>query len=147
MDLKWELDEFTGCWEVISHKPKPHGYVQVKREGKNLLAHRMMYAALIGPIPEGLLICHSCDNRKCVNPEHLFLGSYKDNTQDMMKKGRHVGALGYRNGAKLKEKDLGKILWMLHCGPTQKTISKIFGIDPSTVSDINTGKTWKGVAA
>jgi hypothetical protein len=56
------------------------------------VAHREAYRLTYGEIPAGLLICHHCDNRACVRPDHLFLGTYKDNAQDMVRKGRDTGA-------------------------------------------------------
>jgi hypothetical protein len=82
----------SGCWEWQgTMKKNGYGIFQDRtREGsgKQLQAHRFSFEIFHGEIPPGLLVCHHCDNPKCVNPEHLFLGTHKDNTQDMIRKGR-----------------------------------------------------------
>ena len=78
---------------LICHlAPNARGYSPVSiggRGGIKYRGHRLVWEEINGSIPEGILVCHSCDNRRCINPDHLFLGMAKDNTQDMMKKGRH----------------------------------------------------------
>ena len=81
------IDKTTGCWEWNLSK-QSNGYGQMKHEGKMKRAHRVSFEAFIGPIPCGMEILHSCDNRGCVNPEHLSVGTHKDNMTDMEKKGR-----------------------------------------------------------
>lgn len=81
----------AGCWEWVGAK-LVRGYGHLSHEGKYLLAHRVSYELHNGPIPDGLLVLHSCDNPACVRPDHLWVGTPKQNTEDMHKKGR--GATG-----------------------------------------------------
>lgn len=76
-----------GCWPWTGAK-KEKGYGQVYFMGKNIRAHRMAYELGVGPIPDGLFVCHVCDNPSCCNPWHLIAATAKENTQDMIHKGR-----------------------------------------------------------
>lgn len=67
----------------------PHGYAIVQVAGRKWLAHRLAWTRVHGPIPDDLQVLHTCDNRKCVNVQHLFLGTHEDNMRDMATKGRH----------------------------------------------------------
>jgi hypothetical protein len=78
------LDPKSGCWIW----PVGHRYGLTSYKDKTVLAHRLSYTLFVGDIPEGMCVCHKCDNPKCVNPEHLFLGSHSDNERDKAEKGR-----------------------------------------------------------
>jgi hypothetical protein len=76
------------CWEWQGYRT-PDGYGRLQRfRGRMELAHRVAWESVKGPIPDGMLVCHTCDNPPCVNPAHLFLGTHLDNARDKMAKGR-----------------------------------------------------------
>jgi hypothetical protein len=90
--LSIKLKEMTlvkesGCHEFVGPL-NPKGYGKIRFAGKHLRAHRVAYQLAFGEIPKGLLVCHKCDNPKCINSDHLFLGSAKDNAVDRKNKGR-----------------------------------------------------------
>jgi hypothetical protein len=101
---------------------------------KTVLAHRQAYAEAFGPIPEGLCVLHKCDNRACVNPEHLFLGTKKDNAVDMARKGRVTGQ-------KLSCEQVREIVQRIPKA-TQQEIADDFGVDRSLISRIKRGVVW-----
>jgi len=82
----YEEDAETGCWNWTRSRGS-HGYGDFRNDGHKL-AHRWSYATFVGPIPDGMFVLHRCDNRRCVNPDHLFVGSADDNSKDMSAKGR-----------------------------------------------------------
>lgn len=77
----------SGCWEW-THRAKLKGYGQISIGGKHFMAHRLSYLLFVGPIPDGLFVCHRCDNPLCCNPSHLWVGSVRDNHRDMIAKNR-----------------------------------------------------------
>lgn len=79
------------CWEWKNSTITRRGYGRFKLGGKGLAPHRVSYEIANGPIPEGMYVCHTCDNRGCVNPDHLWLGTPGDNVRDMHAKGRFRG--------------------------------------------------------
>ena len=82
-----ELEPNTGCWLWSLHLDR-YGYGQTAHKSKRITAHRLSYIAFKGPIPNGLSVCHKCDTPACINPDHLWLGTNKQNAEDSVKKGR-----------------------------------------------------------
>lgn len=84
-----EIDNKTGCWNwKLSLDEWGYGRTKLYKTRQNWKAHRLSYTVFKGDINGGLFVCHKCDNPKCINPEHLFLGTHQDNMNDMVKKGR-----------------------------------------------------------
>lgn len=97
----WKADE-RGC-HIWQGSKIVRGYGRLQVAGYTVLAHRHSYTLNVGPIPPGISVCHKCDNPSCVNPEHLFLGSAKDNADDMMAKGRGKHGLVHPVGTHPRE--------------------------------------------
>ncbi len=82
------VSDNNGCWNWLGCK-LPSGYGKVGRNGKTYLAHRYVYQEMFGEIPNGIVVMHKCDNPSCVNPDHLSVGTQKDNQDDCRAKGRN----------------------------------------------------------
>lgn len=109
--LNVAVKPFTGCWEWKGSKKRGYGHTiigsRVDGTRRNIAAHRLSYETFIGPIADGMEVCHRCDNPSCVNPEHLFLGTRQDNIDDREAKQRNNPPKGSSNGrAKLSEADV-----------------------------------------
>lgn len=133
----------SGCWEFGT--TNTHGYGVITINCKQHRAHRLMWLLRKGEIPDNLFVLHSCDNRCCCNPDHLFLGTAQDNVDDMRAKGRDAFGqnFGIKNGqAKLTDEDIPKIRLLLDQGHTQQYIADQFGVSRSRISYIKHGKNW-----
>ncbi len=138
---KIELIPFSSCWYWMGHLDKD-GYGSMKIKKKVVRAHRYSYAVHNGPILDGRIIMHSCDNPSCVNPSHLSAGTNAENSRDMVKKGRTNAPYGESaHNSKLKNTDVIKIK-ELSVALSQSKIARIFCIDQSSVSRIISGKRW-----
>ena len=107
-----------------------------------------MYEVFKGEIKDSLNVCHSCDNRLCVNPDHLWLGTSKENHSDMVKKGRRTILRGLDNKkSKLKESDITKIIDMKNSGMKRIDIAEIYHVDRSTIDGekLFSKKNWSHV--
>jgi hypothetical protein len=124
------------------------GYGRIGKGRKVYPANRVSFELFVGPIPDGLFVLHKCDNRPCVNPMHLFLGTAKDNTEDMIQKGRMIVGdhRGIRHGsAKLNDAAIVEIRRRRDGGEKLKPIADDFGVDVSLISLIGLRKIWKHV--
>jgi len=143
-----KVEKTTTCW-IFRSAPNNAGYgsLCITKKIGTKMAHRVSWELFNGPIPNGLCVCHTCDNRICVNPEHLFLGTHKDNTHDAIQKGRWSDpptAKGIdAHNAKLSFTDVQQIQELYRHGyGTQKEIGVLFGVGRSTVSNIICGIHW-----
>lgn len=133
-----------GCWEWTGFLMNTGygGFHSV--HGELVLSHRQSWILTNGDIPEGMKVLHRCDNRKCVNPTHLFLGTDSDNVADMVAKNRQ--ARGETQGhAKLTTAQVLQIRHYYKCGNSQKVIAQLFDVDKATIGEIVRREIWKHV--
>jgi hypothetical protein len=127
------------CWICTSHKCGTNGY-PIRRNNKTIV--KEMYEKKYGKIKKGLWVLHKCDNRKCINPDHIFLGTKYDNIQDMMSKDRNAFGIKHPNHKLSKN----KILWAIdkrRLGWTYKKLGKKLNVSRMTISKALHNKTWK----
>lgn len=149
-----------GCWDWSGCCPKNPGYGEFRYSLKLERAHRASWIIHFGEIPKGIFVCHTCDNKRCSNPEHLFLGTCKENNLDAIEKGLHptMGKSGSQNHmSKLSEEQVVKIRSeldkrkgiskseIMKHGLSQKKLAEKFGVSQGTISLINTNSIRKYV--
>lgn len=133
----------SGCWEW-QWGLDSHGYGQMKLNGSSFRAHRASWIKHNGPIPEGLNVLHSCDNRRCINPDHLFLGTHQDNMDDRENKGRGACHKGDNNGrASLSSNDVFRIRARLTEGVSCAILAREYNVTWTTIQNIKVGRTWR----
>lgn len=147
--------ELGPCWQWTGAIVKD-GYGSFGAHKRTERAHRYSWELHIGPIPKGLWVLHACDNPACVRPDHLFLGTARDNAVDMYRKKRdgfstgrlrtspHVGEAN--NLSKLTIADVRAIRVRLASGETITAVAKSLGLSRNCVSSIRSGRTWKHAA-
>jgi HNH endonuclease len=146
LDKFWsKVNKTKTCWLWTAMK-NVFGYGELwtgkKPNRKRKLAHRISWELRFGKIPEGLGVLHKCDVRNCVNPEHLFLGTFLDNMKDKLSKGRQ--AKHERSGmARLTEKNVSEIRSLYSSGLKQHEIAKQFKINQGQISRIVRFEAWK----
>lgn len=151
-NTKPEIDRFmkfvvpepnSGCW-LWSGSYKGHMRYGRFRWSEGSSAHRFSYNFFCGAIPEKMSVLHKCDVTCCVNPDHLFIGTSKDNAIDMVKKGRVSKKFGETNGSsKLTKKDVLEIRAREDIG--KKKLASLYGVSPSTILAIKRRNTWADV--
>lgn len=142
------LDPASGCINC-KNVPKMHGYSYISIMGGQIKAHRAAYAAAHGEIPDGYVVRHKCDNRRCMNPEHLVLGTHLDNMADMKSRGRSNAGKpllpnqGGRNKmAKLDEASVIAIRNRAESGETHTSIAIAYGLSIRHVGNIVARNRW-----
>lgn len=157
-DASWMGEPNSGCWLWLGRERGSNNYGSLKVDGKNHVAHRYSYKRFVGEIPDGLYVLHRCDNPACVNPNHLFLGTIQDNTDDKVRKGRQAkgdrlsiaqknspkkprGELAYNSKLSKAEVEQIRILAAERTYP-QRKIAKMFGVTQALVSRIHLKGIW-----
>ena len=140
-EIKYKVVE-NGCWECFSHAVDANGYPVAIVNHLWDRIYRHVFRLFKGSIPNECVIRHACDNRLCINPEHLLIGTHKDNVSDRVNRGR--SAKGEDNGrSKLTESE---VLAILKDTVTPKMkLAKKYNVDAKTIRDIKNGITWKSV--
>lgn len=146
----WEkvskADHPLDCWEWIA-AGRGLGYGCLKIAGRVYDSHRLSWLIHFGDIPTGQYVCHKCDNRRCVRPDHLFLGTPQNNFDDMRSKGRERRAVGERCHAAKITADIVTQIRTLALDPSLSytDIGNLFGIERTTAAQIARGRAWKHV--
>ena len=131
----------TGCWEWQGHLNQ--GYGDTSLFGKKMRAHRASWIAFRGEDPGDKFVCHHCDNRRCINPDHLFLGTASDNAIDAVKKNR------WRSGGRLGEPnaklDPEKVRYIRQSPLNAHQLGRELGVNYCTILGVRNGRTWRHV--
>lgn len=133
----------SGCWLWIG-ATTPGGYGKLRNKGKTYIASRAAWLAHRGAIPAGMCVLHKCDTPPCVNPDHLFIGSLADNTQDMLRKGRHwiPADRDFARGVRLPQTKLSdvQVAEIRRSPETGAALAIRYGVSQSLISLIKSGK-------
>lgn len=130
----------SGCWQWTGYTAST-GYGKLWLHGSTPRAHRLSYCLHKGPIPDGHMVRHTCDNKSCVNPDHLLTGTVRDNAQDALDRDRYRrGVDNYR--ARLTEDEVHAIRSAAAVGETQVALASRYGVSRSAIQWILKGKTW-----
>ncbi len=140
-DSYWTPESNSGCW-LWTGAVDQFGYGSLTDKTK--IAHRRSWELYRGEIPKGMCVLHHCDVPSCVNPDHLFLGTRRDNNSDRDGKGRHVRLLGENHGmSKLNAEIVRRIRKdSRYC----VDIAETYGVNPSTIQRVKRGETWRHIS-
>lgn len=144
------INESSGCWEWIGaisggdrREKYKYGCMTINKKQKRV--HRVLYEYLTGITIGNKLLCHKCDNTICVNPDHLFIGTHKDNMRDMIAKNRDYHPKGENNHSKLKEWQVLEIRRRYAHDESFDMITKDYPVVKSTIQNIIYRKKWRGI--
>lgn len=138
-DIRFTVND-SGCHICTSHYINHYGYPIIGVNRKIWVLSRYIYTEKIGPIPEGFVIRHSCDNRACINIEHLSIGSIADNNRDRKDRGRNANKKGENNP---RAKINWEIVEEIRASPlSQNKLAKKYGLSQGAINFIKNNKTW-----
>lgn len=143
--LKRTIENECWIWNGIKNN-KGYGFIAWGQGSTNRkwVVSRIAYTIWKGEIPDGFFVCHKCDNPRCFNPDHLFIGTQKDNASDAKKKGRiHRPSISKKGYFKLKENDIPIIRELRKSGMKLQEIADIYNVTNANISDICQGHTWR----
>lgn len=143
--IEFEINKSTGCYTCTSHFPDSKGYPRVYEEKRRIGLHRHIYQECFGEIPEDMVVRHKCDNRMCINPEHLEIGTIADNNNDKMIRGRHkyISHKGEKHWKSKLTKE--QILEIRKDNRMHKDIAKDYNVARQTITNIKNNITWKNL--
>lgn len=149
LSLKERIDRYSkkrsnGCIEYTGYI-EPTGYGSIRFKKQRYKAHRASWIAHNGEIPDGLLVLHTCDNPKCINIDHLWLGTQKENQEDMTRKGR--GRFGEKNGRAILTEQQVRDIRANASNPiiTRAYLAEYYGISLGCLDGILYGNKWKHI--
>lgn len=137
----------SGCFEIIHRKQSSCGYHHFYKYGQRCLAHRHIWEECFGSIPNDLFVLHRCDNKCCINPEHLFLGTPADNSKDMVAKGRQThgqrcweAKLTFEKAQEIRQRFKPYPYRGINCA---RLLAKEFGVSRAAIYRIAKNETWR----
>jgi hypothetical protein len=164
--LLFGIKKNNDCWEWQAFI-MPNGYGRISYKGIDHYTHRLSYETFKGTIPEKKLVCHTCDNRKCINPEHLWIGTCEENTRDACNKGKMKGWIGKKHSkesilkmrkphnidrkgekhpnSKLNNVMVKEIKDLIKSGMTHREIGDKYSVSRCCISDVIRGKRWSHI--
>jgi len=138
------LNKETGCieWTGFIEDGSGHFETAIGSKRRKKRVHRIAYEEYIGEIPKGLYVLRNCDNQKCINPDHLLLGTKQDIANNMIEKGRSMRG-EKAHSVKLTAEQVILIRELCGDGATQRSVATMYGVNPSAISKIINGRNWK----
>jgi len=138
---KFQPEPMSGCW-IWDASVDSWGYGHMVFNGRLWLAHRLSWLIHRHSTPDGLFVCHKCDNPACVNPNHLFLGTPQENSSDCCKK-RRIATKARASRTKLTQEQVDKIRYLYATGKySQRKLGSMYGVRNPTIHHIVNNKTW-----